>query len=131
VTAALASALPSRPAQLAGIAVMGSGVGVLLAAVQLESLATLLVATVLAGVGQGLTFMGSLADVNEIAPADRKANVVASYYVVVYLGTALPVMGVGALAGPRGLESAIRIFAVVVIGVCLAGLVTLARWPRR
>jgi MFS family permease len=131
VTAVLANAQPSLPTQIAGIAVMGTGVAALLAAVQVHWLAALFLATVLAGVGQGLTFTGSLADVNELAPEDRKANVVASYYVVVYLGTALPVIGVGALAGPLGLESAIRIFAIVVLAVCVAGLVTLARWLRR
>jgi hypothetical protein len=30
--------------------------------------------------------MGSLADVSEFAPADRKADIVASYYVVIASG---------------------------------------------
>jgi hypothetical protein len=51
----------------------------------------------LAGIGMGLAFMGSLGDVNEIAPEDRKGDIVANYYVVVYIATANPPIGVGAL----------------------------------
>jgi hypothetical protein len=33
-----------------------------------------MIATVLAGLGQGLAFMGSLGDVNQIAPDQRKGD---------------------------------------------------------
>lgn len=125
VAAAFSPRLPSLPTQIAGIATMGSGVAVLFIAARASSLGLLLAATLIAGIGQGLTFAGSLADVNEIAPESHKANTVASYFVVVYLGTALPVIGVGALAGSIGLVAAIQVFAVVVVAACLAGLVAL------
>jgi MFS family permease len=132
ITAAFSHRLPSLPTQLTGMVTMGLSVALLVGAAELRSLGILLVATVTAGTGQGLTFMGSLADVNEMAPPDRKANTVAGYYVVVYLGTALPVIGVGALAGPLGLISAIDVFAAVVLVVCLAGIAALVmeRWGR-
>jgi MFS family permease len=125
VTAALSPRLPSLPTQISGIVTMGIGVGVLFAAARTSSLPLLLVSTLVAGVGQGLTFAGSLADVNELAPEEHKANTVASYFVVVYPGTALPVIGVGALAGSIGLVAAIQVFAVVVVAACLAGLIAL------
>ena len=130
ITAAFSHGLPSLPTQIAGLTTMGASVAFLLLAARGGSLAALLVATVIAGVGQGLAFMGSLADVNEMAPPDHKANTVASYYVVVYLGTALPVIGVGALAGPLGLVEAIEIFALVVLAVCVVGIGALARERR-
>ncbi|HET6908029.1 MAG TPA: MFS transporter [Mycobacteriales bacterium] len=131
VTALLAVRLPSRPVQLTGIASMASGVALLLVAAETAALPILLAATLVAGAGQGLTFMGSLADVNEIAPEDRKANVVAGYYVLVYLATALPTIGVGALAGPVGLRQAIAIFSVVVLAICIGGSLALTRGRRR
>jgi MFS family permease len=131
VTAVVANRLPSLRVQTAGLITMAVAVAVLLAATDTEALGILLVATVLAGVGQGLSFMGSLADVNEIAPADRKANVVATYYVVVYLATALPVVGVGALAEPLGLDEAITVFALVVLAICVIGVAALLREQRR
>jgi len=126
VTALLANRLPSRPVQLAGVGAMAAGVALLLAAAETARLPVLLAATVLSGAGQGLTFMDSLADVNEIAPHDRKANVVAGYYVLVYIATAVPAIGVGALAEPVGLRQAIAIFSVVVLVLCVAGSLALA-----
>lgn len=46
----------------------------------------------------------------------------ASYYVLVYLATALPAIGVRAVAQATGLPTAIEIFAGLVIVICLAGL---------
>jgi MFS family permease len=123
-SAVAAYAAPSSAATI-GIVLMLAGVGGLFAVTELKTLAGLVAVSVVAGVGQGLTFQGALADVNEIAPEERKADVVAALYVVVYLATALPVIGVGALASPLGLVRAIEVFAAVVAGVCVLGLVLL------
>jgi hypothetical protein len=66
--------------------------------------------------------MGSLGDVSRIAPENRKGDIVASYYVVVYVGTAVPVIGVGVLTEAVGLLTAIQVFGYVMITICLAGL---------
>jgi MFS family permease len=113
--------LESLRAQTFGLVVMIPGLAALLAADLTRSVAWLLAATVLAGTGMGLAFMGSLGDVNEIAPQDRKSDVVASYYVVVYIATALPAVGVGALTVTAGPSTAIQAFAYAVIAICLAG----------
>jgi MFS family permease len=126
-----AQRLESLRTQTAGLGVMILGVLALIFAVVETSLAVLLVASVLAGIGQGLTFMGSLADVSEFAPADRKGDIVASYYVVIYVATALPAVGVGVLAQLASLSTGILVFAYVVIAICLAGLAGLATELRR
>lgn len=117
--------LESLRAQTIGLAMMIAGLGALLAAGTTLSLGGLLAAAVLAGLGQGLAFMGSLGDIGEMAPPGRKADVVASYYVVVYVGTAVPVIGVGVLSTATGLVTAVQVFAYVVIAICAAGLVAL------
>jgi MFS family permease len=121
-----AQRLESLRTQAAGLVVMIAGVAALIFAVLDKSLPVLLAASVLAGIGQGLAFMGSLADVSEIAPADRKGDIVASYYVVIYLATALPAVGVGVLAQLASLSTAFLVFAYVVIAICLAGLAGLS-----
>jgi MFS family permease len=123
--------LESLRAQTAGLLAMCAGVLLLAFADSARDLPLLIVATIPAGIGQGLAFMGSLGDVNEIAPEDRKGDTVASYYVVVYIGTALPAIGVGALAGHIGLPDAVQVFAYVVIAICLAGLLALGSERRR
>ncbi|MGB9183507.1 MAG: hypothetical protein WCB67_05530 [Solirubrobacteraceae bacterium] len=70
--------LESLRAQSAGLTVMICGVVTLIIAVRGRSLPILLIGAVLAGIGQGLAFMGSLGDVSEIAPEDRKGDIVAS-----------------------------------------------------
>jgi MFS family permease len=122
--------LESLRAQLIGLMVMVSGVVVLLLSDTGRSLTLLIIAAVLAGLGMGLSFMGSLGDIGEIAPDERKGDIVASYYVVIYIGTALPVIGVGALAQVSGLPAAVEIFAWVVIAICISGLVGLIREAR-
>jgi MFS family permease len=126
VTQPVAQRLSSLVAQVAGLIVMISGTIALVIAVITSSLAVLLASCVLGGIGQGLAFMGSLGDVSEIAPADRKGDVIATYYVVVYIATALPAVGVGVLADLASLPTAFLVFAYAVIAVSLAGLAGLA-----
>jgi hypothetical protein len=49
-------------------------------------------------VSAGLGYRGSLQVVNQIAPADKRAAVVSSYFICCFTGNALPVIGVGILS---------------------------------
>jgi MFS family permease len=117
--------IESLRAQIAGLLAMIAGVVALVVADTTKGLGLVIIASALAGLGQGLAFMGSLGDISQIAPEEHKGDTVASYYVVVYTGTALPVIGVGALAGAVSLPTAVQVFAYVVIAICLAGLTAL------
>jgi MFS family permease len=117
----------SLPTQTLGLAVMILAVLGLIAAVIAKSLPVLLVASILAGVGQGLAFMGSLADVSEMAPEERKGDIVASYYVLVYAATAVPAVGVGVLAELTSLTTAFLAFGASELAICLLGLAGLTR----
>lgn len=114
--------LSTLTAQTTGLALLVVGLGGIIAAAQTGSLALVLTATVLAGLGQGLAFGGSLAEITAVAPADRRGDIVSSYYVIVYVGVALPVIGVGFIALATGLLPAIQIFAAAVAAACLAGI---------
>ena len=83
-----------------------------------------------AGTGQGLVFLGGLAAINQAAPEGRRADVLSSFYVVIYLGVGVPVIGVGFLATTFGLLSAVQYFAGAAALLCLLVLILLAR-PRR
>lgn len=96
----------------------------LIAAGTVHSLGLLLGATVLAGAGQGLGFLGAMTEISQAAPPGRHADVLSSFYVVTYLGTGLPVIGVGFLAVAVGLLPAVRIFAAITGALCLAVLAT-------
>ncbi|WP_246155368.1 MFS transporter [Saccharopolyspora hirsuta] len=120
---------PPHTLQRAGLPVLAAGLVLLAVAGGVSSLALLLVATALAGTGQGLVFLGGLTAINHAAPADRRAEVLSSFYVVVYSGVGLPVIGVGLLATSIGLVPAVRAFAAVVAALCLIVLLALRRTP--
>jgi MFS family permease len=128
VTAQLVSyGRAARTLELVGLPLLAAGLALLALAGAVSSLVLLLGATVIAGVGQGLVFLGGLTAVNHAAPADRRAGVLSSFYVVIYAGVGLPVIGVGFLATLVGLVSAVRYFAAVVAVLCLVVLYALGR----
>jgi hypothetical protein len=59
------------------------------------SLWVMLVSTAVVAVATGLGYRGSLQVANQIAPADKRAAVVSSYFVCCFVGNALPVIAAG------------------------------------
>ena len=120
-------AIPARLGQVTGLACLAIGLVLLVGAGEARSLRLLLAATIVAGVGQGLAFVAAMREVGEIAPTDRHADVMSSFYVVTYLGTGAPVIGVGVLANHTSLLRAVEAFAAVLVVLCLAALARHAR----
>ncbi|RJL35699.1 MFS transporter [Bailinhaonella thermotolerans] len=118
---------PARTLQMAGLPLLAAGLVLLALAGTLASLILLLAAAVLAGIGHGLVFLGGLTAVNRAAPADRQAEVLSGFYVTLYLGVGLPVIGVGLVTTVAGLLTAVQYFAGLTALLCLAMLLILAR----
>jgi hypothetical protein len=53
--------------------------------------------------------------VNQIAAPDRRAEVISSYFVCVFSGNALPVVGIGVITTIAGATLASLIFAVMIM----------------
>ncbi|HEX2567635.1 MAG TPA: MFS transporter [Burkholderiales bacterium] len=114
-------AVTSRTAMLAGASLLIPSVGLLVAAQALHSLALLVVGAAVNGVAAALCYRGTLQVVNEIAPPDKRAEVLSSYQIVAFLGNAGPVIGVGVLTAAFGPKAATGSLAVVVaLLACLA-----------
>jgi MFS family permease len=113
--------------QVWGLALLTGGMALLVAAGETRRLSLLVAATAVAGIGQGLAFLGAMCQVQAIAPEQHKANVMSMFYVVTYVGTGLPVIGVGFLATRISLLSAVEIFAVTLAGLCALAVVVLPR----
>ena len=96
---------PAR-AVAVGCAILAVGMVILAVALHFSSLAGLIVAAVVAGVGQGISFSRGLAAVAEQSPADRRAEVSSTYFVVAYVAISLPVVGEGLAAQAWGLRTA-------------------------
>jgi MFS family permease len=120
VTIVVSQQLANRSAMLWGLALMIPGVMSLVAAQLATSMIVMIVATAACGVAAGLGYRGSLQVVNEIAPEDRRAEVVSSYFVCGFSGNALPVIGVGVLSTLTNSTTASIVFAVMIIGFAVA-----------
>jgi predicted MFS family arabinose efflux permease len=119
---ALASSLPVGTALPTGCVLLVAGMAVLMISLATRSFAVLLVAGVVAGAGQGISFRAGLGDVQAAAPPELRGTVTSTFFTTLYVGISLPVIGEGALAASAGLETAGIVFASV---VALLGLVAL------
>ncbi|MFD3869227.1 MFS transporter [Streptomyces sp. NPDC058623] len=102
-----------------GCAGLLAGLALLAGALWWDQLSLVVASALVGGAGQGLAFRGALSAVAAASPADRRAAVISTLFVVAYTGISVPVIGVGLLTGPMGLEGA----GLVFIG-CMAVLVT-------
>jgi MFS family permease len=111
-----------------GCAILVAGMVILALTLHLSSLIGLIAAAVVAGVGQGISFSRGLAAVAERTPADRRAEVSSTYFVVAYVAISLPVVGEGLAAQQWGLQTAGVTFAVgvgILSTICLAAILVL------
>jgi len=78
------------------------------------SMTLLLVATAVCGGAAALGYRGSMQVVNDIAPLNRRAAVMSSYFVCVFCGNALPVIGIGVISTLSSSLTATLAFAAMV-----------------
>lgn len=104
-----------------GCAGLFAGLALLAGALWWDLLLLVVLSALVGGGGQGLAFRGALSAVAGASPADCRASVVSTLFVVAYTGISVPVIGVGLLVGPIGLEGAGLVFIA-----CMAVLVTTA-----
>lgn len=111
-----------------GCAGLLAGLASLAGALRWDLLALVVLSALVGGLGQGLAFRGALSAVAAASPPHRRAAVISTLFVVAYAGISVPVIGVGVLAGPLGLEGAGLVFiACMAVLVSTAGLYLLRR----
>jgi sugar phosphate permease len=92
-----------------------------------RSFAVLVVGAVVAGIGQGMSFRAGLATVTSASPPDKRGEITSSYFVMLYVGIAIPVIGEGAAAQGFGLIAAGTVFAALVAILAAVVLLLLMR----
>jgi predicted MFS family arabinose efflux permease len=116
-------------AMTAGCGALVAGMALLALGLAVSSLALLVLGGLVAGFGQGLSFRAGLGAVNAGSPADRRAEVASSFFVVAYVAISIPVVGEGLLSQVVGLRTAGLVFAAIVAALAAVVLVLLARRP--
>jgi MFS family permease len=121
------SRLSDRPALVSGCVLLVAGVVLLGFAVGTESLGTLIASAAVVGIGQGLVIGAGLAAINQRAPVERRGETASSFFVVMYVGLSVPVIGVGVVANATSLKTAGIVFSAAVAALVLVVLASLAR----
>jgi hypothetical protein len=102
-----------RRAQAIGLVLLTLGLAALALATVTHGSFVLIVASALAGTGHGFGFLGAQDDLNRIAPPERRGEINAALYTCIYVGIALPVIGVGVVADLSTLTTAVVVFSFV------------------
>lgn len=105
---------------------LAAGIAFLAASIAAGSAALLFFSAVVAGFGQGLAIGFGLAEINERVEQHR-GEVASTYFIFLYIGLAVPVIGAGFAAQSLGLRTAGFAFCAVVGLAVIAVLASLSR----
>jgi MFS family permease len=94
-----------------------------------ESAGLLLTGSLIAGVGFGVAFLGSLRQLMGAIPDEHRAEVMSAFYVVAYASLSVPAIVGGILVTPLGLQTTFEIFGSIVAAVALV--LALEAWRQR
>jgi MFS family permease len=120
-----------RRAQPVGLVALVAGLAALVLAFPAQSLALVLVAAVLAGLGLGLGYFGSQAEINQLAPPDRRGELTAAFITCLYTGVSVTVISVGVVSDQVSLRTAVTGASIAIAAVAVATIVWhLATRPR-
>jgi len=122
ITVYVSAPLSSRAAMLWGFVLMLPTLGLLMAAEALASLPALIAGTAIGGVALGAGYRGAIEVGNQIAPKDKRAELISMLFVCGNLGLALPVIGIALLGTIVSPLQADKIFGGLTALLSLAGL---------
>ncbi|MDR4945965.1 MFS transporter [Neobacillus cucumis] len=92
-----------------------------------KSLFFLILTTVLIGLGNGPSYAGSLAYLNQISTNEMRTNLTSLFFVVTYLGISIPMVTLGYIGQWIGLTHAIQWYSYIMIGFIILSLI---KWLR-
>jgi len=110
-----------------GSTALFAGLAVAAVAIATSTLVATSLAAVVGGLAVGLTLAAAVAEVNQSAPEDRRAEANAALLVVLYLSISVPSLGVGVLATLSDLHTAVIVFLGVVAVLAAVSAVLIRR----
>jgi MFS family permease len=121
----------SRPVILAGLGLFVAALALIVAGMSAASLGLFLAAAVVGGTAVGAMGIGSLSIANRLAPEDRRAQVISTYFVFAYTGLIIPVVGVGISSDYVGDFRAVLGCSIALAVLCAASAAAISGRGRR
>ena len=113
---------PSRRlSQAVGLGILATGLVALVLAAPLHTLALIIAASLLAGIGHGLAFLNAQEELNDIAPPEHRGEVTAAFIACIYFLVASAVIATGLLDLRLSLSFSVGAVALVLVAAALAG----------
>jgi sugar phosphate permease len=104
---------------------MIAGLIVFVVAIPIATLSMFLLGIMLAGFGQGLSYLGSQELVSTIVTAQQRGEVFSVFNLVVYLGASVAALGIGFGTGLLGFyQATVTVVSVICILALIAGIVS-------
>ena len=119
---------PARAVLAGGTAALVVGLSITLAGVQLHSTAAFFIGSIIAGLGFGAAFNGTLRSLVPLAEAHERAGMMSTFFALSYLAFSVPAIAAGLLAGRIGLQAASVGYGLLLVAL---GCVALAMMARR
>jgi MFS family permease len=113
-----------------GLLMLALSNGLLLVNLGASSATVFALGVTLTAIGHGMCQMTGIGMVNRIATNDTRAGLFSSYLVVGYVGTMVPIMGIGWIADHWGMQTALYAFCSGVIVIATVVAVLFQRHPR-
>jgi MFS family permease len=123
----LSMALGERRALVLGCVGLIAGMILVGTSLLALSLALLIAGALIAGFGQGMSFRAGLGAVASASPPEKRGEITSTFFVMLYVGIAIPVIGEGAAAVVFGLTVSGVVFAALVAILAVAVLLLLSR----
>jgi hypothetical protein len=118
---------PARAVLAGGTAALVVGLVVTLAGVVLHSTAMFFAGSLIAGVGFGAAFNGTLRSLVPLAEAHQRAGLMSTFFVLSYLAFSVPAILAGVMAGRFGLQAASVGYGLLLVALGCIALAMMAR----
>ena len=118
---------PARVALAGGTVALVLGLGVTLAGVQWHSTAAFFAGSLIAGLGFGSAFNGTLRSLVPLAEPHERAGLMSTFFVLSYLAFSVPAIAAGLVAGRVGLQAASLGYGLLLVALAGVALAMLAR----
>ncbi|WP_441249786.1 MFS transporter [Kitasatospora sp. McL0602] len=103
-----------------GMTGLATGLGLVVTAQYTETPALLFIGSVLGGACQGVAFRSLFTSAVAAMDPERRGSELSALWVIVYLGSSLPIVAVGAAVQHYGLLPAVSTFVALAAAACLA-----------
>lgn len=82
--------------------------------------------SITAGTANGMTYLGSISEINRLAAPAERGQVNSLYFVIIYLFFSVPTIALGFVATHLGLYAAVSTFATIIVLLAITVMIWLA-----